>query len=545
MRKKTKKLLSIALACSLGMTSLLAACGGQSEFDDAHTLKIRYYVGGFGPDWIEAAADKFEAYKKAAGDPVYVDLTQDNNLQTSITTYLSSGRQLSDIYFNQDCDWQYFVSQGWVEPLDDLYETEVEKLDGTKIKIKDYIVDERQDVPYMTIRPGVGTSRPWILPWSQLSCGMVYNEQILLKTPRRSTGGNWTAPPTTMTELYEYVDDLNAAQLKSSDGTTVKPFAFGINKGQWWLTFPIKVWWAQYQGVLEASEQAKAKGQGSYYDFWDFGAPTYEFNESNPNVWEQEGLQVALDTLSSLIADQSKQTYKNALKDCDQLDGVSAEMAFVNGKAAFIFVGNWIENEMRDFIGDECTMKAMFVPTLDESVISLETGEPYLTGKATEDKINNNAEMDVCLIPSGASNKALAKEFLAFINSEEMLLEFTKQTGVARPFKYDPLKAEEGGDYTFSSYVKSALTMSKTADHNLIEYPRNKGGLTDETARKEFTSYIFTYKRPEIFQSIGSGPSLNGILSMSGKEIMQKIVNKTNKDYPTWVSELGIKDLLN
>lgn len=530
-----KKLVTLLLSAALVVTGLGVCFAGCSGGRDENTLEIRYYVGGFGPEWMESAAAKFEE----ANPGVTVELKPDQNLQTSITSYLSSGKSISDIYFNQDCDWQYFVSQGWIEPLDDLYETEVERLDGTTVKIKDFINEDRADVPYMPVRPGLGESHPWILPWSVLNCGMVYNEDVVLNTPRRSTGGNWKAAPATMAELEEYVADLNASNLQSSTGKKVQAFSFGANGDQWWLTFPLKVWWAQYQGVYEASDNAKELGQGSYYDFWDFGAPEYDVDEfvGGGNVWNQKGIQVALDTLSDLITDHNGE-YINSVEKADEIDGVAAERAFINGETAFIFVGNWIENEMRDFMPEDFTMRAMYVPTLDDAVANPETGEPY--------KINNNAEMDVIFIPSEAPNKELAKQFLAFITNEEMLLEFTKLTGVARPFQYDPFDVEEvyaGEGFTFSSYVESSLALYTDADFNLVEYPMNKGHVPEEE-RGDYISYIFTYKRPELFESVGAGTCLNGILSKTGAEIMQAVVEDTNEDYGTWVNELGISELV-
>lgn len=567
-----KKIITAALSCALAVTCCAAAFAGCGNKRDENTLEVAYYIGGFGEEWMNAAAEAFE--KENPG--VKVETKGDNNVTQNVTTFLSSGRQLSDVYFTQSLDWQYYVSQGWIEPLDDLYTNEggaypIERLDGTATSLYDFMNEDRKDVPYMPIRPGQASSHAWIVPWSVQNCGMVYNETILFNTPRRSTGSNWDHVPVTMSELYEYVDDLNAAQLRtgdlnparSDDNTIIAPFAFGILQGQWWLTFPLKVWWAQYQGVYETSAAARTDGHAadaktgdpdeavydSYYDFWDFGAPTYDVDEftaeGGTNVWNQKGIQVALDTLASLITDGNGK-FINCIEDADEITGEMAERAFAYGQAAFIFVGNWIENEMGDFMSDNIKMKAMAVPFLDSSVHDAkgnnlgvsaatdENGDPYV--------VNNNAEMDVIFIPSAAPNKELAKKFLAFIHSEEWLLDFTKRTGVQRPFGYDPMSAEEEG-FAYSDFVKSSLQLYETADFNITEYPMNKGHVSAEEA-DTYISWIFTYERPELFQGIGSGPCLNGILTKTGSQIMEDVVEETNRQYKIWVDDLGITDLL-
>ncbi len=574
-----KKILTAALSCVLAVTGCAAMFAGCNTTRDANTLEIRYYIGGFGNEWIEAAAAAFEEENPG----VTVKLIGDNDVTTSVTTYLSSGRQLSDIYFTQSVDWQYYVSQGWIEPLDDLYNNEnnaypIELSDGSTTTLYDFMIDERKDVPYMPIRPGQTTSHAWIIPWSVQNCGMVYNETIVLNTPHRSScehSGNWDHVPTTMSELYEYVADLNAAQLKTSDlnpdrpddDTVIAPFAFGIQQGQWWLTFPLKVWWAQYQGVYETSQAARNDGHAvdaktddpdeevydSYYDFWDFGAPTYNVDEftaeNGTNVWNQKGIQVALDTLASLISDGNG-NYINCIANADEISGEMAERAFAYGQSAFIFVGNWIENEMRDFMSDSVSMKAMAVPFLDGSTTDAE-GDPIpsqsVATAATDENgdpylVNNNAEMDVIFIPSEAPNKELAKQFLAFIHSEDWLLDFTKRTGVQRPFNYDPLDAEDD-TFRYSDFVKSSLELYETADFNITEYPMNKGHVSEEE-QATYISWIFTYERPELFQGTGSGPCLNGILTKSGAEIMADVIEETNRQYKIWVDDLGISDLI-
>ena len=90
--------------------------------------------------------------------------------------------------------------------------------------------------------------------------------------------------------------------------------------------------------------------------------------------------------------------------------------------------------------------------------------------------------------------------------------------------------------------MESSLKMYEEADFNIVEYPMNKGHVPEDE-RDTYLSYIFTYKRPELFQSIGSGPCLNGILTKKGADIMKDVIEKTNRDYGTWVDELGINEL--
>lgn len=555
-----KKILSAALACALAVTGSAVLFSGCNNTRDENTLEIRYYVGGFGSEWMDAAADAFEA----ANPGVTVNPIPDNEVTGSIRTYLESGKQLSDLYFTQSFNWQQYVSQGLIEPLDDLYtQMPIEKTDGTTTTLYEFMSEDRRDVSHITARPGEGTAHYWMVPWSVQNCGMVYNEDIVLNTPRRSTGQNWDHAPTTMSELYEYVDDLNASTLTAEDGTKVVAFAFGIQSGQWWLTFPLKVWWAQYQGVYETSEAARNDGHGadattsdpdeavydSYYDFWDFGAPDYDVEEftkeGGTNVWNQKGIQVALDTLASLITDGNG-NYINCLNRANQISGIDAEREFANGKAAFIFVGNWVENEVGVYLeeGETLPIKAMPVPFLDSSAhnakgnnlgvsaaVNPEDNEPYL--------INNNAEMDIIFIPSAAPNKELAKEFLAFIHSEEMLLQFTMETGVMRPFDYDPMDAEEMYDFTFSDFAKSSFDLYDNADFNITEYPMNMGHVAEDE-RDGYTSLIYTYIRPELFQGIGSGTCLNGILTKTGAEIMADVVSETNRRYSVWVNQVHL-----
>ena len=137
--KTLKKILTCTLTALLFVTAIFATgCGnGGNEKDN---LLITFYEGGFGKKWLENVADDFVAKKAEEGVSVKVTLSgQGPDIDSNVDTFLSSGRNLSDIYMVRTrSSWASDVTSGYLANLNSVYETEVEKLDGTKIKIKDY-----------------------------------------------------------------------------------------------------------------------------------------------------------------------------------------------------------------------------------------------------------------------------------------------------------------------------------------------------------------------------------------------------------------------
>ena len=105
-------------------------------------------------------------------------------------------------------------------------------------------------------------------------------------------------------------------------------------------------------------------------------------------------------------------------------------------------------------------IKLMFIPTADGA----ETNEDGTAKKLTYVQTDN-----VMYVPAKATNKALAKEFLAFLCNEEQLLNFSKSTGVVRPFDYNPY--ELAPDYTWTDFQKSTFNIYYNADDFVIKYP--------------------------------------------------------------------------
>lgn len=515
--KTLKKILTCTLTALLFVTAIFATgCGnGGNEKDN---LLITFYEGGFGKKWLENVADDFVAKKAEEGVSVKVTLSgQGPDIDSNVDTFLSSGRNLSDIYMVRTrSSWASDVTSGYLANLNSVYETEVEKLDGTKIKIKDYMMDEISGMPYMQKVPEQGNKYPWIMPWSVLETSIIYNEDLLKKT-NKSTGGKWTEPPRTMSELADLCNDINSTSAANGYGKTVAPIAWaegGIN----YFQNIIYCLWAQQQGV----EVSNIEGEGSFYDFWNF---------ATPEVWKQTGIQKGIDEWKEIMVD-SNGAWKNSIENVSQITFQESCAAFSRQESVMLLGGSFFENEMSTMLdrdGDgksDFSFKMMTVPVTANCV-----------QKDGHDAVMNFCSTDdLMLVPAKATNVELAKEFLAFMCNERYLVDFSVQTGCLRPFKYDPVKLTENDENVkWSDFFYSCYDMMKS-DYNIFTYPKT-------AAEKGEVSLIYTYRHPELFQDLGVTTACLYMKNKSGKEIMTGsagVYSSAAKSWNQWKSDLEI-----
>ena len=97
---KLLKKIAICFTAALLLTSsaFATACGGTSGGEE-NNLRITFYEGGFGRKWLETLASDFIEKKNAEGVTIKITLDgQGADIDENVNTYLSSGRNLSDIY---------------------------------------------------------------------------------------------------------------------------------------------------------------------------------------------------------------------------------------------------------------------------------------------------------------------------------------------------------------------------------------------------------------------------------------------------------------
>lgn len=446
-----KKIIAILLV--LATCAAFTACGGgkgnssrNPDIGKNGTLKITYYKGGTGSKWINELVNAFEEETL-----IKVEEPNDDAKATEKSlTWLESNRDLPDVAFILYTNWQKFVQNDYLAPLDDLYDgtfsatfgsgeyertiTSTYSTAGTTVtavsgKTKDVTLSDILCADYLdygkTAKTADDEKRFWVMPWTSGTTGIVYNVNYL-----KSVG--YDNPPATYSELLDLCGKLNAKG--------IAPFAWGGEEMGYW-DFVTMGWWAQYSGV------------DTWEKFWSF---------ESPEVFNDVGRQKALEAWQTLLVNDDG-SWKNSIDRPMGRDHMDAQKQFISGKAAMIPTGSWIENEVKDFIPDGFEMAFMPTPAIDGAKTD-ENGDII--------QLCNTEAGDFAYVPKNAANVKAAKAFLAFMNRPEWVEKFTLYAGMPRPFNYKPSTIRGISSFTKSSmeYYENSVKMWRVSDSPIYTY---------------------------------------------------------------------------
>ena len=513
------------VACKSDTDSTSSGDGGKKT-----TLKIEYYAGGYGSVWLDTVIADFEkAYNckvEASGQP---------RVANDLANHLKTGKKLQDIYFCQaGLDWSSYVRQGKLANLDEVYASEVEKLDGTKIKIRDYMTDYASSKYMLAKDVQSGESNYWAMPWGSITIGMAVNLDIMENTAHTTDksgvwkkGDKWKIEEieASFSNLKQYYAELD---LDYNEGYA----ALGLNSNDiHWLQNAIYCWWAQYQGVYEENT-ANNVTNGSFYDF---------YNWESYDVLKQEGLIKALSMVRELIVDETKANsrggaYKNIPTNMGEMDLQRLEINFMQGKYATMLAGSFFENETKIYNDKGTRYKLISMPNCDEAEIK--DGKPV--------KVTYNTVNESVVVPAKAPNLELAKKFLAFMCNEKYLVDFSQKTGTLRPFDYDPVHLAP--DYAWTEFQKDIVELNRSADYVITTYPV-------KAMQNNTKTPIATFYNLGLFGKSSSTDVFVNIKYLTAEEILvtggknavnninwQGAYESTKKDWSKMLSDLGLKE---
>lgn len=420
-----KKLITLILCLCFALTAV--GCGDRGNGGDGGLDGVTYnertgemykdtkdgktrikisYTPGFGNDWAKQISRAF--LLDEAGANYYIELDNDSELTTSISTKLESGTDLSDIYWPLASNWYSYAALDYLENLDELYNTTIPGEDKTIL--------EKMTGTWKTYGKAVNNQEThyYVFPGTENITGIVYNKTLFDQY-------GWEVP-TTAAELKTL-----CAEIVSDTNGKIAPFVYpGTLPGGYW-DFIGTTWWLQATGAEQMDEFMKFENSEVFNHL------------SGPS----EGKLAMLETFEDIIV-KNRTTY--TLKGSASKTHLQAQLSFAQKQAAMIPNGNWIEKESLSGMKDEVRM--MPVPYI-ENALEDEQGN----------KINYNysGQPDYIMIPKAAPNKVGAKAFLAFMCKDEMLKMYTEQTGTPRPFEYDLDGCET------SDFIASCLEIAKNS----------------------------------------------------------------------------------
>lgn len=457
MRKIISKLFLITFSLIIVMT--LASCGednGPQKDGDATVISIAFAECGYGREFFYQWED---AYNEAhPDDKIKLDLDGDAQMTQNIINRIDTGKNLPDLVMVLSTNWQLWAAKGKLLELDDVYEADAGLGDGTKMK--DFIDPNISEF-------GLVNEHLYAVPWSVGTTGFVYNKGMFAEW-------GWEVP-TTVAELEALCEQIT----KDSAGS-IAPFAWSTSVSEYW-SFVTLNWWAQYEG------------EANWKEFWKF---------ETPDVFKQQGRLVALQEFEKLVCgkNQDGTSTGTAINSITNAKFMESQLDFVQGRAAMIPNGSWLENEMRNNLPEGFEMAMMPTPVI-------EGAKTDANGNTIN--VNVNSSGDFIVIPRKAKNPEYAKKFLAFMNTKEGCEIFTKYSGGIRPFKYQPSQIEGLSAFTkdVATQWENSINLYQTSTS--IKYFNNnvnlwpfygspyarmvQDGDTAEDVQKAIVDYVLKY----------------------------------------------------
>ena len=467
---KTKNLFVLPLI-AISLSTLTACLKGRK--DDPNALNVICLNLGYGREWIDEAVKIWE--EKNPGYKVNLDATGDAR---AVIAGNIAKKANDDVYISVGSDWKSYAGQGKLLAIDELLEDTV---DGMKVKEK--INDEYKDSIYFKNRDG--ESHVYRLPWTAGLGGIMYNAKMF-------RDHNWSVP-TTVEELLtlcnKIVNDKVAIDPTDPTSGTVYPFSYtGANTD--YFDYTVFSWWSQIVGV-DAITTFKNYTKNDKTNFDAKNNTTYA------------GLKRATQAWWDIFGNEKFADPEDISRDND-----TAQKNFMGGKAAMMFDGDWVYNEM---------LKYTSAHKLDESKFELAIMN---TPKISSEVKNNGyiiGEDQYIAVPATTKKADLAKSFIKTLISDEVLnIFFNKAHGMMA------YKLSSGSYTTTDKYMTSVMNYRASLEGSFTSFsssPLYLNGFVD-------------------FWGASSGRPFLQLLQKTTKDVdeaFDKIYDNVNRQWDTWV----------
>lgn len=504
-----KKILSLLIVfCVISGMFGVVGCGNEIEIDQTKTqLYIGNYNGGIGTEWLKVLGAAFEESVKdesfqsgRQGVQIIVDNGKDQYVGEQVLSAMQSARQ--DVFFTQDIDYEYAAKNGYFADITDIVTEKFDTVDlGDGIKtysIEDKMSDLSRD--FFKI-----DGKYYALEYISAIRGIIFDVDLfcskrLYFLKNGTINGSIDSPDDELApgpdgientfddglpETWEQFKKLMAEMIRRG----VTPFTWsGL------YTYPrealFSTIWASYEGYNDYTLN------NTFH-----GTTTGGVSIDETTAWKLAGQNGKLAAATAIydIVSNPKNYSEKAFKTSQTHTGAEEEFLFsttTSNPIAMLLEGAYWENEASGVFNDMVSFNGPQYARENRRFSYLPIPK-FVGTDGVPDQVNQAATvstdgMFLTFINAYTKKMELAKRFLQFIHSNEMLSKFNSITGVTKSFRYVMTKQ----DYEqMSYYQKTVYDIYRSSD--VVN-----GQLVTARKRKENKSY-FNYWSFQIKMSNG------------------------------------------
>ena len=468
-----KKLLALSVValCALGVSGCKKG-SGESVDNTKAQLKVVTFDGGVGDQWLRNAAKLFEEKNAEREDyqegriGVQIHVTSNRacsggNLEESDLT--------DDVYFTENVDYYKLTNQHKLADITDILTAPNADEGGKTILSK---IDDNL-LRFMN-RDG----KYYAVPFYDCFYGLVYDKDLFhqksfcMKADGSFTNNESQFGPGPNGIAGDWDDGLPqtyeqfASMMGKMTASQVTPFTYSSGVATWYTARALTSWWSDDEGYEQTNLNYNFSGTATnIVHHFDGDTPVTQSvaidKDNGLLLRRQAGLYNALHFARDILCSNSN-NYQAYNSNYDVQD------AFVNNKyvggsvkpIAMMFEGTWWENEAAPAFEQA---EAMGVDSFNYGFMPIPKSSTSKIGDATLLNLNDSYGF----ISANCENMKLAKDFFAFLHSDEMMRAFTKETNMTR-----------GLDYTFSeadfdqitTYAQDLVSI-KNSEHARVVYP--------------------------------------------------------------------------
>lgn len=496
---KVFKKIGIALLAGIMTVIPLTACKTSENdgLDPTKTpLRIGVYNGGFGYDWANELAEKFEQYYantpfedgKTGVDVEILPGDKTAYEPETLITRLQKGNETADIYYTAATNHWDFYEEGVAADIDGVMREKVYAADGNLApegQGQNSIFDKMEEYFQTSFLEEDG--KFYAFPYMDSIVGLVYDHDLLINRGilHEDVDGNVTDYPQTYNEFKNMLDRIDRAGMIG--------LTYSSQDAGFYTTCILSALVAQYEGLESAELNLTYGGEnGTDYTFPTGTFTADELKElggsetaagqtvkiTAQNAYllsRQPGKLAALQFVEMLFSGNRQyldpklgnltQSFSQTQTNFIQSEKLSQESTAENAQQpiAMIVEGEWWENEARQQFIDMGTAfgEALYgYGVRDFRFMPL----PFADGSKSDKHVYHSLSSgSTAFVNARSEHKDLAGLWIQFALQESSLEAFTLKTGIVLPYEFDLSEKQQQELTPFAQNVYSIRT-----DENVI-----------------------------------------------------------------------------